>query len=150
MTEPQQFTPTTEEIREAYALSDDGLDFKSAAERRGHDFDRWLAAHDAEVRASVPAPIPADLAADFVAAVGDGSRPVAVQPALLYAREVAKLLSQPSVPVPTREQITDVIARHVNGYFANDWPPYRLVAVMCAAGDAVFALLSQPKEDDRG
>lgn len=47
-----QHTPTTDEIREAYVMTGDGLDFKSAAERRGEEFDLWLAQHDAEVRAS--------------------------------------------------------------------------------------------------
>lgn len=39
-----EYTPTTDEIRESYQMSGDGLDFKSVAERRGEEFDRWLAA----------------------------------------------------------------------------------------------------------
>lgn len=49
------YTPTTEDVEECYAMSGDGLDFKRAAMRRREDFRRWLAemlaAHDAEKRA---------------------------------------------------------------------------------------------------
>ncbi len=39
-----EHTPTTEEVRECYQMSLDGLDFKRVALERGQDFDRWLAA----------------------------------------------------------------------------------------------------------
>ncbi len=41
------YTPTTDEVRASYAV--DGIGAPSLA--NGHRFDRWLAAHDAEVRA---------------------------------------------------------------------------------------------------
>lgn len=34
---------TTEEVREAYQMTEDGLDFKKAFFRRGEEFDEWLA-----------------------------------------------------------------------------------------------------------
>ena len=40
MAEP--FTPTTEEVRESYQSTDDGLDFKRRFFERGEEFDRWL------------------------------------------------------------------------------------------------------------
>jgi hypothetical protein len=45
-----EYTPTTEQVREAYQMTGDGLDFKRAAEQRGGAFDRWLADHDKAVR----------------------------------------------------------------------------------------------------
>lgn len=33
---------TTSDVRETYQASEDGLDFKSAHESRGEDFDAWL------------------------------------------------------------------------------------------------------------
>ena len=41
------YTPTADEVRASYAV--DGIGAPSLA--NGHRFDRWLAAHDAEVRA---------------------------------------------------------------------------------------------------
>lgn len=41
------YKPTTDEVRASYAV--DGIGAPSLA--NGHRFDRWLAAHDAEVRA---------------------------------------------------------------------------------------------------
>ena len=52
------YTPTTDEVRASYAV--DGIGAPSLA--NGHRFDRWLAAHDAEVRAQALAPIRAALA----------------------------------------------------------------------------------------
>lgn len=40
MTEP--YTPTTEEVREFYQSSEDGLDFKRRFFERGAEFDRWF------------------------------------------------------------------------------------------------------------
>jgi hypothetical protein len=43
--EPKQAerpVPTTEEVKESYAMTGEGLDFKSAAQKRREDFDRWL------------------------------------------------------------------------------------------------------------
>ena len=53
------YTPTADEVRASYAV--DGIGAPSLA--NGHRFDRWLAAHDAEVRAqalreAASAPIP--------------------------------------------------------------------------------------------
>jgi len=45
-----EITPSTDEIRQAYQYTDDGLDFRRARDRRGAEFDRWLAEHDAETR----------------------------------------------------------------------------------------------------
>lgn len=59
MSEP--YTPLMAELREAYQLSDDGLDFKSAFARRGAEFDRALAAHDESVRAEARAEAEANL-----------------------------------------------------------------------------------------
>lgn len=55
---PKEYTPTTEDVREAYLLAaehfhDCGRTF---AEHR-EQFDRWLAAHDAEVRAPLEAEV---------------------------------------------------------------------------------------------
>ena len=47
------YTPTTDEVRASYAV--DGIGAPSLA--NSHRFDRWLAAHDAEVRAQALAPI---------------------------------------------------------------------------------------------
>jgi hypothetical protein len=33
---------STAEVREAFQATDDGVDFKSVAERRGQQFDEWL------------------------------------------------------------------------------------------------------------
>lgn len=41
--------PTTAEVREAYQMTGDGLDFKAAARRRGEEFDAWLALQQAEL-----------------------------------------------------------------------------------------------------
>ena len=51
MTAPEspEHTPTTEDIREAWATDEQGYRYDSEAAR----FDRWLAAHDAEVAARV-------------------------------------------------------------------------------------------------
>lgn len=46
-----EYVPTTEEVREAYASTGGGLDFKDVWYDRFNRFDRWLAAHDAEVEA---------------------------------------------------------------------------------------------------
>lgn len=46
-----EYTPTTEDLIEAYAMSGDGLDFKRAANERREAAREALAAHDAEVRA---------------------------------------------------------------------------------------------------
>ena len=63
------YTPTTDEVRASYIWSTmlltqsravDGIGAPSLA--NGHRFDRWLAAHDAEVRAQALAPIRAALA----------------------------------------------------------------------------------------
>jgi hypothetical protein len=40
-------TPDTEEVRESYQSTGDGLDFKRRYNERGEEFDRWLEAHDA-------------------------------------------------------------------------------------------------------
>ncbi len=55
------YTPTTEEVRAAYAV--DGIGAPSLA--NGHRFDRWLAAHDAEVRAQALNEAVASLRAKF-------------------------------------------------------------------------------------
>lgn len=34
---------TTDEVREAYAMTGEGLDFKRVAQERREEFDRWLA-----------------------------------------------------------------------------------------------------------
>lgn len=44
---------STEEVREAYILA---ADTTNADRDNGEDFDAWLAAHDAEVRASISDP----------------------------------------------------------------------------------------------
>ena len=36
-------TPTTEEVREAYQGSGEGVDFKRVHEEQGREFDRWVA-----------------------------------------------------------------------------------------------------------
>ncbi len=57
-----EYTPTTEELRQQYkALAQSrllGVTYTSALRARGAEFDRWLAAHDAEVRAGVVAEEP--------------------------------------------------------------------------------------------
>ena len=53
--------PTTDEVRASYAV--DGIGAPSLA--NGHRFDRWLAAHDAEVRAQVLNEAVASLRAKF-------------------------------------------------------------------------------------
>ena len=45
------YTPSETEVREAYQMTGDGLDFKKASERRGEEFDRWLAAVKRETAA---------------------------------------------------------------------------------------------------
>lgn len=37
-----EYTPETEEIREAYQIAGDGADFKRRFFERGEDFDSWL------------------------------------------------------------------------------------------------------------
>ena len=54
-------TPTTDEVRASYAV--DGIGAPSLA--NGHRFDRWLAAHDAEVRAQALNEAVASLRAKF-------------------------------------------------------------------------------------
>ena len=44
-----EYTPTTYEVRDAYAMTDEGLDFKRVAQERREAFDRWLAEHDRQV-----------------------------------------------------------------------------------------------------
>lgn len=56
------YTPTTEQVREAFrtaVLHPDDIDLDDAP---GREFDRWLAAHDAGIRAEALAPIRAALA----------------------------------------------------------------------------------------
>lgn len=36
------YTPDTEEVREAYQISGDGADFKRRFFERGEDFDTWI------------------------------------------------------------------------------------------------------------
>lgn len=55
------YVPTTEEVRASYAV--DGIGAPSLA--NGHRFDRWLAAHDAEVRAQALREAVASLRAKF-------------------------------------------------------------------------------------
>lgn len=55
------YVPTTEEVRASYAV--DGIGAPSLA--NGHRFDRWLAAHDAEVRAQALNEAVASLRAKF-------------------------------------------------------------------------------------
>lgn len=55
------YTPTTDEVRASYAV--DGIGAPSLA--NGHRFDRWLAAHDAEVRAQALREAIASLRAKF-------------------------------------------------------------------------------------
>lgn len=55
------YTPTTDEVRASYAV--DGIGAPSLA--NGHRFDRWLAAHDAEVRAQARREAIASLRAKF-------------------------------------------------------------------------------------
>ena len=55
------YVPTTEEVRASYAV--DGIGAPSLA--NGHRFDRWLAAHDAEVRAQALNEAIASLRAKF-------------------------------------------------------------------------------------
>lgn len=55
------YVPTTEEVRASYAV--DGIGAPSLA--NGHRFDRWLAAHDAEVRAQARREAVASLRAKF-------------------------------------------------------------------------------------
>lgn len=43
-----EYTPPTEEVREAYQMTGDGLDFRVFAARRGEEFDCWLASVRAE------------------------------------------------------------------------------------------------------
>ncbi|PZE23872.1 hypothetical protein [Curtobacterium sp. MCBD17_028] len=52
MTE-QEYTPTTEQVRENYYASPGVIEWEAS---RAAAFDRWLAAHEAEVRASVQVP----------------------------------------------------------------------------------------------
>jgi hypothetical protein len=47
------YTPTTEEVKDAYGLGGDGADFKAEYWARREAFDRWLAAHDAEKDAEI-------------------------------------------------------------------------------------------------
>ena len=52
----EEYTPTTEEVRHDYVSLDypeGGYDYDTEAEEkvRAVDFDRWLAAHDAQMRA---------------------------------------------------------------------------------------------------
>lgn len=54
------YTPSTEEIRRAYALKDDEIGHPVIAVDQLASFDRWLAAHDSQVRAEVQ---PVDLVA---------------------------------------------------------------------------------------
>lgn len=42
---------TTEDVREAFTMSGDGLDFKKAAARRGQEFDEWLASVEGQAKA---------------------------------------------------------------------------------------------------
>ncbi|WP_136053450.1 hypothetical protein [Microbacterium sp. K5D] len=49
------YTPTTEQIRAVFM---GGAANEEQGERRGNSFDRWLTAHDAEVRAGVVAEEP--------------------------------------------------------------------------------------------
>ena len=57
------YTPTTDEVRASYIWSTMLLTQSRAVDGIGaHRFDRWLAAHDAEVRAQALAPIRAALA----------------------------------------------------------------------------------------
>ena len=66
MTEPikyPEFTPTTEQVRSAYAHDPeaeyrDPIGFPAMQRENLRAFDRWLAAHDAEVRAGVVAEEP--------------------------------------------------------------------------------------------
>lgn len=44
-----EYTPTTNEVRECFQMSGDGLDFMRAARERGEAFDRWLDARDQEI-----------------------------------------------------------------------------------------------------
>lgn len=46
-----EYTPTTESVRTAYAGAPAGVFARDAYNTRSQEFDRWLAAHDAEVRA---------------------------------------------------------------------------------------------------
>lgn len=55
------YTPTTDEVRASYAV--DGIGAPSLA--NSHRFDRWLAAHDAEVRAQARREAIASLRAKF-------------------------------------------------------------------------------------
>lgn len=55
-----EYTPTTAEIRRAYALEDDEIGHPVIAEDQLAAFDRWLAAHDAEVRAEALAKVTDD------------------------------------------------------------------------------------------
>ena len=55
------YTPTTDEVRASYAV--DGIGAPSLA--NGHRFDRWLAAHDAEVRTQALNEAVASLRAKF-------------------------------------------------------------------------------------
>lgn len=48
-----EYTLTEAEVRECFQASAEGLDFKREYYERGEAFDRWLAAHDAELRAEV-------------------------------------------------------------------------------------------------
>ena len=56
------YTPTTDEIRNGWIETGWAPDGTLCDKRDGAEFDRWLAAHDAEVAAKALAPIRAALA----------------------------------------------------------------------------------------
>lgn len=51
MSDKEELAELTAEAREAYAMTSDGLDFKSAAREREAAFDRWLTRVRAEAAA---------------------------------------------------------------------------------------------------
>lgn len=57
-------TPTDAEVREAYQMSEDGIDFKGAFFQRGRDWDAWLAEHDAKLLNDLARRADADLTVD--------------------------------------------------------------------------------------
>ena len=70
------YTPTTEQVREAFrtaVLHPDDIDLDDAP---GQEFDRYLAAHDAEIREQALAPIRAALGGHPVCDVHPDDDPV--------------------------------------------------------------------------
>jgi len=67
MTEPTEYTPTTSEVRALYVTGTPG--HRVSVETGSAEFDRWLAAHDAEV-------VAAGVDAERERAAREASRPV--------------------------------------------------------------------------